>query len=91
MYVKAAQNAIRAGFDAVEIHNANGYLLDQFIQDVSNKRTDEYGGSVENRARFGLEVVDAVVAAIGAKKVGIRLSPWNQFQGTSSAMTALTD
>ncbi|KAL1690560.1 hypothetical protein GGG16DRAFT_55350 [Schizophyllum commune] len=80
-YATAARNAVeKAGFDGVEIHGANGYLIDQFLQDVTNKRTDEYGGSVENRARFGLEVVDAVVAAIGAKKVGIRLSPWNQFQ-----------
>ena len=81
MYVKAAQNAIRAGFDAVEIHNANGYLLDQFIQDVSNKRTDEYGGSIEDRARFSLEVVDAVSNAIGASKTGIRFSPWGTWQG----------
>ncbi|KAL1712792.1 hypothetical protein EV715DRAFT_213011 [Schizophyllum commune] len=80
-FATGARNAVeRAGFDGVEIHGANGYLIDQFSQDVTNKRTDEYGGSIENRARFGLEVVDAVVAAIGAKKVGIRLSPWNQFQ-----------
>jgi len=81
-YVTAANNAIRAGFDGVEVHGANGYLIDQFIQDVSNNRTDEYGGSVENRARFALEIVDAVVEAIGAERTGIRLSPWNTFQGT---------
>ncbi|KAL1746673.1 hypothetical protein HDZ31DRAFT_81052 [Schizophyllum fasciatum] len=80
-YADAAQKAVaRAGFDGVEIHGANGYLIDQFLQDVSNTRTDEYGGSVENRSRFGLEVVDAVVKAIGASKVGIRLSPWGKFQ-----------
>ncbi|KAH7929176.1 FMN-linked oxidoreductase [Leucogyrophana mollusca] len=80
-YATAASNAVhKAGFDGVEIHGANGYLIDQFIQDVSNTRTDEYGGSVENRSRFALEVVDAVVKAVGATKTGIRLSPWNPFQ-----------
>lgn len=72
---RAAANAIRAGFDGVEIHGANGYLIDQFLRDGANQRTDEYGGSVENRCRFALEVVDAVVAEIGAGRVGIRLSP----------------
>ncbi|OJA14292.1 hypothetical protein AZE42_10488 [Rhizopogon vesiculosus] len=84
-YATAARNAIRAGFDGVEIHNANGYLLDQFIQDVSNNRTDEYGGSVENRARFTLEVVDAVVEAVGAERTAIRFSPWGTFQGMGMA------
>ncbi|KAI5823787.1 NADH:flavin oxidoreductase/NADH oxidase [Schizophyllum commune Tattone D] len=80
-YATAAKNAVeRAGFDGVEIHGANGYLIDQFLQDVSNHRTDEYGGSIENRSRFGLEVVDAVVKAVGASKTGIRLSPWGKFQ-----------
>jgi len=65
----------------VEIHGANGYLVDQFLQDVSNQRTDEYGGSVEARSRFGLEVVDAVVDAVGAHRTGIRVTPWNKFQG----------
>lgn len=74
-YRRGAANAIRAGFDGVEIHGANGYLIDQFLRDGANKRTDEYGGSVENRCRFALEVVDAVVAEIGAGRVGIRLSP----------------
>ncbi|KAG9126320.1 hypothetical protein FRC07_003919 [Ceratobasidium sp. 392] len=82
LYVQAAKNAVfEAGFDGVEIHSANGYLLDQFLQDTCNKRTDEYGGSIENRARFALEVVDAVTAAVGAKKTGIRFSPWGKFQG----------
>lgn len=72
---QAAVNAIEAGFDGVEIHGANGYLIDQFINSSSNKRTDIYGGSIENRARFALEVVDAVVDAIGAEKTAIRFSP----------------
>ena len=82
LFATAASNgAYKAGFDGVEIHSANGYLVDQFLQDVSNDRTDEYGGSVENRSRFALEVVDAVVKAVGEKKTGIRFSPWNTFQG----------
>ena len=64
-----------------EIHGANGYLVDQFTQDVSNQRTDKWGGSIENRARFGLEVAKAVTKAVGADKTGIRLSPWSTFQG----------
>ncbi|KAJ7779061.1 hypothetical protein B0H16DRAFT_1500980 [Mycena metata] len=81
LYASAASNAVhKAGFDGVEIHNANGYLLDQFLQDVSNTRTDEYGGSVENRCRFSLAVVDAVVRAVGPKSTGIRISPWNSWQ-----------
>ncbi|KAK7033510.1 hypothetical protein VNI00_012732 [Paramarasmius palmivorus] len=80
-YAQAAKNAVeKAGFDGVEVHGANGYLIDQFIQDVSNHRTDEYGGSIENRSRFALEVLDAVVKAVGPRKTGIRLSPWNGFQ-----------
>jgi N-ethylmaleimide reductase len=74
-YRRGAANAMRAGFDGVEIHGANGYLIDQFLRNGANKRTDEYGGSVENRVRFALEVVDAVIAEIGAGRVGIRLSP----------------
>jgi N-ethylmaleimide reductase len=74
-YRKAARNAMAAGFDGVEIHSANGYLLDQFLRDGANRRTDEYGGSVGNRLRFPLAVVDAVVAAVGAEKTGIRISP----------------
>ncbi|QRV96275.1 NADH:flavin oxidoreductase/NADH oxidase [Ceratobasidium sp. AG-Ba] len=81
-YVHAAKNAVfGAGFDGVEIHSANGYLLDQFLQDNCNQRTDEYGGSPENRSRLLLEVTEAVTAAVGQKKTGIRLSPWNTFQG----------
>ncbi|RPD75318.1 NADH:flavin oxidoreductase/NADH oxidase [Lentinus tigrinus ALCF2SS1-7] len=80
-YGQAASNAVhRAGFDGVELHAANGYLVDQFLQDVSNKRTDEYGGSVENRARFALEVMDAITAAVGQSKAAIRLSPWSTYQ-----------
>lgn len=72
---KAAANAIRAGFDGVEIHGANGYLIDQFLRDGANKRTDDYGGSIENRTRFLKEVLESVTGAIGAKRTGIRLSP----------------
>ncbi|EFQ36421.1 NADH:flavin oxidoreductase/NADH oxidase [Colletotrichum graminicola M1.001] len=74
-----------AGFDGVELHGANGYLIDQFLQDRSNQRTDEYGGSVENRARFAVEVATAVVAAVGADMVGARFSPWSTFQGMRMA------
>lgn len=80
-YAGAAKNAVKAGFDGVEVHGAGGYLIDQFLQDLSNKRTDEYGGSIENRARFALEVMDAVVAAVGAKRSAIRFSPWQTYQG----------
>jgi 2,4-dienoyl-CoA reductase-like NADH-dependent reductase (Old Yellow Enzyme family) len=72
---RGAQNALEAGFDAVEIHGANGYLLDQFLHDSSNKRTDDYGGSIENRARLHLEVTDAVVSVFGAGRVGMHLAP----------------
>jgi 2,4-dienoyl-CoA reductase-like NADH-dependent reductase (Old Yellow Enzyme family) len=72
---KGAENARAAGFDGVEIHGANGYLLDQFLQDGSNKRTDRYGGAVENRARLMLEVTDAVVSVWGAGRVGMHLAP----------------
>lgn len=75
-FVNAAINAVKAGFDGVELHAANGYLLEQFIRKNSNTRTDNYGGSIENRARFLLEVADATIAAIGKDKVGIRLSPF---------------
>ena len=78
-YVHATQCALKAGFDGVEIHSANGYLLDQFLRDGSNKRTDIYGGSIENRARLLMEVTKAVVAVAGSDKVGVRLSPVNPF------------
>lgn len=78
-FAQGAKNALEAGFDGVEIHGANGYVIDQFLKDKVNMRTDEYGGSIENRCRFALEVVEAVVEAIGAERVGIRLSPFNEF------------
>jgi N-ethylmaleimide reductase len=72
-----ARHAIAAGFDGVEVHGANGYLLDQFLKDGSNKRDDAYGGSIENRIRLLLETIDAVIAEVGADKVGLRISPEN--------------
>ena len=75
-YVTAAKNAIDAGFDGIELHGANGYLLEQFLSPISNTRTDYYGGNIENRSRFVLEVVTAVAEAIGKEKTGIRLSPF---------------
>jgi len=84
-YRVAAENALEAGFDGVEIHVANGYLLDQFLRDGSNKRTDAYGGSLENRARLLHEVTDAVVAVWGADRVGVRLSPLNSFNSMSDS------
>ncbi len=74
-YRKGAENAKRAGFDGVELHGANGYLLDQFLQDGSNKRADAYGGSLENRARLMLEAVDAAISVFGADRVGLHLAP----------------
>ena len=85
-YAEAASIAVhRAGFDGVEVHGAHGYLIDQFIQDVCNKRTDEYGGSIENRARFTLEIIESLVDAIGGSKIGIRFSPWGEFNGTCAS------
>lgn len=78
-FAQAARNAMAAGFDGIELHGANGYLLEQFIRPNSNQRTDRYGGSIENRARFVLEVAEAVINAIGKDKVGIRLSPFGVF------------
>lgn len=78
-YRSAAKNAHAAGFDGVEVHAANGYLLDQFLRDKTNQRTDAYGGSIENRARLLLEVTDAVVAVWGAGRVGVRISPLSSF------------
>jgi 2,4-dienoyl-CoA reductase-like NADH-dependent reductase (Old Yellow Enzyme family) len=74
-YRKGAENAKAAGFDGVEIHGANGYLIDQFLQDSTNQRTDPYGGSIENRARFMMEVTDAVVSVWGADRVGMHIAP----------------
>jgi N-ethylmaleimide reductase len=76
-YARAARNALAAGFDAVEVHAANGYLIDQFLRDQTNKRTDRYGGSIENRSRFLLEVVEAVTGAVSADRTGVRISPQN--------------
>ncbi len=78
-YARGAENAKAAGFDGVEVHGANGYLIDQFLRDGTNHRTDAYGGSIENRARFLLEVVDAVAKIWGADRVGVRLSPFGTF------------
>lgn len=74
-YRQGAERAKAAGFDGVEIHGANGYLLDQFLQDSTNKRTDRYGGSIENRARLLLEVTDAAISVWGAQRVGVHLAP----------------
>lgn len=81
----AARNAIEAGFDGVEIHGANGYLVDQFMKDSVNDRTDEYGGSLENRCRFALEVVEAVIDEIGPDRVGLRLSPFADYLETGDS------
>jgi N-ethylmaleimide reductase len=78
-FVQAARNAVTAGFDGIELHSANGYLLEQFIRPNTNQRTDGYGGTIEKRARFVLEVAEAVIGAIGKDKVGIRLSPFGVF------------
>ena len=84
-YVEAAKNAMAAGFDGVEIHAGNGYLIDQFLRSSTNKRSDAYGGSKENRARLLLEVLAAVCAAIGNGRVGVRLSPVTPFNDISDA------
>ena len=83
-YAGAARNAVRAGFDGVELHGANGYLIDQFLQDMSNTRTDAYGGSLEDRARFALEVIDRVARAVGPARTAIKISPWNDVHGPSA-------
>jgi 2,4-dienoyl-CoA reductase-like NADH-dependent reductase (Old Yellow Enzyme family) len=87
---KGAENAKTAGFDGVEIHGANGYLLDQFLQDSANKRTDNYGGSLENRARLMLEVTDAVVSIWGAGRVGMHLAPRGDFMSMGDSDPAKT-
>lgn len=81
-FAQAAKNAIEAGFDGVEIHGANGYILDTFVHDNINDRTDEYGGSLDKRLRFPLEVVDAVVTAIGRERTAIRIAPFHVLQQT---------
>ena len=80
-YAEAARNAIAAGMDGVEIHGANGYLVDQFTQATCNQRLDDWGNSIENRARFALEVTKAVTSAVGPDRVGMKLSPWGKIQG----------
>ena len=84
-YVQAARNALAAGFDGVEIHAGNGYLLDQFLRSSTNRRSDAYGGSKENRARLLLEIIEAVGAAIGNDRVGLRLSPVTPFNDIADA------
>jgi N-ethylmaleimide reductase len=84
-YRKAAKNALAAGFDGVEIHAANGYLIDQFLRDGANHRNDAYGGSVENRLRFGREVIAAVTGVVGADRTGIRISPVSPAGGLSDS------
>ena len=88
-YVQAAKNALAAGADGVEVHSANGYLLNQFLDPKSNHRIDEYGGSIENRSRFTLEVIDAVVDAVGADKVGVRFSPYGTYGNVSGGSEPL--
>ncbi|VDC07426.1 unnamed protein product [Peniophora sp. CBMAI 1063] len=91
LFAEAAHNAVHlAGFDGVEIHGANGYLVDTFLQDVTNHRTDEYGGSIANRIRFADEVVDAVVVAVGQERAAIRLGPWQNKQGVGMSDPVLT-
>src|SRR5271154_1310407 len=87
---KGAERARKAGFDGVEVHSANGYLLDQFLQDNSNLRTDAYGGPVENRARFLLEVVEAVTSVWGSDRVGVRIGPSNKFGGMGDSTPNVT-
>jgi len=89
-YRQGARNALAAGFDGVELHGANGYLPDQFLRDGSNLRTDEYGGSLENRARFMLEATDALIEVWGADRVGVHLSPRNGVHGIYDSDTAST-
>ncbi|KAL4877953.1 hypothetical protein BJY04DRAFT_230229 [Aspergillus karnatakaensis] len=84
-FATAGKKAIAAGFDGVEVHGANGYLVDEFLQDVTNQRSDRWGGSVENRARFPLELTKALVEAVGAERVAFRVSPWNTWQGMRMA------
>ena len=84
-YVNAAKNAKEAGFDGVEVHMANGYLLDEFLQDASNIRTDEFGGSIENRVKFPMQVLDAVIGVFGKDRVGVRLSPYGTFNDMSDS------
>jgi len=90
-YAQAARNAISAGFDGVEVHGANGYLITQFLDPGSNLRNDEFGGDPARRNRFALDVVSAVVTAIGAERVGIRISPYGLFNDMSGTYTGIAD
>lgn len=83
-YANASRLAIEAGFDGVELHGANGYLIDQFFNTATNRRTDRWGGSIDNRIRFAVEVAKASVAAIGAERIGMRISPYGAFNGTAA-------
>ncbi len=89
-FAEAAERAIEAGFDGVEIHAANNFLVDSFLRDGTNRREDEYGGPIENRARFLIEVVEAITGVIGAGKVGVRLSPTNSYFGISDSEPHVT-
>ncbi len=84
-FARAAERAVEAGMDGVEIHGANNFLVDSFLRDGTNKRQDDYGGSIENRARFLIEVIEATIRAVGAGKVGVRLSPTNSYFGISDS------
>ncbi|KAK9437268.1 putative N-ethylmaleimide reductase [Metarhizium brunneum] len=84
-YVAAAKNAITASFNGIKLSSANRYLIDQFLQDVSNQRDDKYGGSIKNRSRFTVEVTAAIAQAIRPKRIGVRLSPWNTFNAMKMA------
>jgi N-ethylmaleimide reductase len=90
-YAQSAKLAIEAGFDGVELHGANGYLIDQFLNPASNHRSDAYGGSAENRIRFALEVAEAVVRAIGKERLGIRVSPYGAFNGMMSSYEGIEE
>lgn len=90
-YVRSAELAIEAGFDGVELHGANGYLIEQFLNTASNQRTDEWGGSVENRIRFAVEIARRTAAKIGGERLGLRVSPYGAFNGMNSDDVAVED